>query len=414
MRGFSLGPTAHWRFPEKGDTFAVPLNLPDIPMALHFTSTEFTCRREALLGRMAEAKLDALFLFQQESMFWLTGYDTFGFCFFQCLVVRSDGTTALLTRSADFRQAQRTSTLSDIRIWRDGADANPALDLKAMAAGMGLAGARIGCEFESYGLVHSNGKKLEAAFDGFATLMDASTLVTALRAVKSAEEIVYVREAARLSDLADRAAIEATHAGADEGAILAAQHNAIFTEGGDYPGNEFIIGSGGDALLCRYKSGRRKLAAQDQLTLEFAGAFRHYHAAIMRTHIIGTPSKRHLAYHAAAREALDACQDAMKPGNTAGDVFAAHAGVFDAHGLSSHRLNACGYSLGAKFTPSWMDWPMFYSQNPWVLVPGMVLFAHMILMDSESETAMCLGRTYLIGERGAEAINAPDLALVVR
>lgn len=383
-------------------------------MALHFTPAEFARRRDALLERMAADRLDALFLFQQESMYWLTGYDTFGFCFFQCLVLKADGRMTLLTRSADLRQAQRTSILNDIRIWKDGANANPAADLRALAGELGLAGKRIGCEFESYGLVHANGRKLEAAFDGFATLVDTSTLVTALRAVKSAEEIVYVREAARLSDLADRAAIEATRAGADEGEILAAQHNAIFTGGGDYPANEFIIGSGGDALLCRYKAGRRKLDAQDQLTLEFAGTFRHYHAAIMRTHIVGTPSRRHLAYHAAAREALDACQAAMQPGNIAGDVFSAHARVFDAHGLANHRLNACGYSLGAKFTPSWMDWPMFYTENPWVLRPGMVLFAHMILMDSGSETAMCLGRTYLVGETGAEAINAGDLDLVVR
>lgn len=383
-------------------------------MALHFTPAEFARRRDALLERMAADRLDALFLFQQESMYWLTGYDTFGFCFFQCLVLKADGRMTLLTRSADLRQAQRTSILNDIRIWKDGANANPAADLRALAGELGLAGKRIGCEFESYGLVHANGRKLEAAFDGFATLVDTSTLVTALRAVKSAEEIVYVREAARLSDLADRAAIEATRAGADEGEILAAQHNAIFAGGGDYPANEFIIGSGGDALLCRYKAGRRKLDAQDQLTLEFAGTFRHYHAAIMRTHIVGTPSRRHLAYHAAAREALDACQAAMQPGNIAGDVFSAHARVFDAHGLANHRLNACGYSLGAKFTPSWMDWPMFYTENPWVLRPGMVLFAHMILMDSGSETAMCLGRTYLVGETGAEAINAGDLDLVVR
>jgi Xaa-Pro dipeptidase len=383
-------------------------------MALHFTLPEFNRRRDALLARMRAEKLDALFLFQQESMFWLTGYDTFGFCFFQCLVLKADGRMALLTRSADLRQAERTSILTDIRIWKDSATASPALDLKAIAVDFGLAGKRIGCEFESYGLVHANGKKLEAAFEGFASLVDASNIVTALRVIKSAEEIVYVREAARLSDLADQAAIDATCAGANEGAILAAQHNAIFAGGGDYPANEFIIGSGGDALLCRYKSGRRTLDAQDQLTLEFAGSYRHYHAAIMRTHIVGAPSARHVAYHAAAREALDACQAAMVPGRTAGDIFTAHAKTLDGHGLGQHRLNACGYSLGAKFTPSWMDWPMFYENNPWVLAPGMVLFAHMILMDSASETAMCLGRTYLIGETSAEAINAPDLALVVR
>lgn len=383
-------------------------------MALHFTPAEFDRRRDALLAAMQREGLDGLFLFQQESMFWLTGYDTFGFCFFQCLVVKSDGTMALQTRSADYRQAQHTSTLADIRIWKDGRDANPALDLLALAGDLGLRGKRIGVEFESYGLVAANGRKLEAAFAGVSDLVDTSTIVTRLRAVKSAEEIVYVRRAAALSDAADAAGLAAISAGADEGEILAAQHNAIFAGGGDYPANEFIIGSGRDALLCRYKSGRRRLDAQDQLTLEFAGVERHYHAAIMRTVVVGEPRPLHLRYHAAAKATLLACEAELRPGRSAGDVFAAHARIFDEHGLSQHRLNACGYSLGAKFTPSWMDWPMFYEANDWPLAPGMVMFAHMILMDSASETAMCLGRTYLVGESRAEALNLPDLDLAIR
>lgn len=383
-------------------------------MALHFTPAEFARRREALLAAMQRDKLDAMFLFQQESMFWLSGYDTFGFCFFQCLVVKADGTMALLTRSADFRQAQRTSNLSDIRIWKDGAQADPARDLLAMARDLGLAGKRIGVEFESYGLVASNGRKLEAAFAGISDLRDASTIVTRLRAVKSAEEIAHVRRAAMLSDAADRAALDVIRAGADEGDILAAQHNAIFAGGGDYPANEFIIGSGADALLCRYKSGRRKLDANDQITLEFAGVDRHYHAAIMRTVVVGEPRPLHRRYHDAAKAALLACEAELRPGRSAGDVFAAHARCLDEHGLSQHRLNACGYSLGAKFTPSWMDWPMFYEANDWPLEPGMVMFAHMILMDSTTETAMSLGRTYLISENVAEAVNLPDLDLAIR
>lgn len=383
-------------------------------MALHFSPAEFARRRASLLAAMQQERLDALFLFQQESMFWLTGYDTFGFCFFQCLVVKADGSMALLTRSADLRQAQHTSNLDSIHVWKDGKDANPAHDLLALARDVGLAGKRIGVEFESYGLVAANGRKLEAAFGGFGEVVDASTIVTRLRAVKSPEEIAYVRTAATLSDAADRAALDLIRDGADEGDILAAQHNAIFSGGGDYPANEFIIGSGRDALLCRYKAGRRKLSAKDQITLEFAGVYRHYHAAIMRTVVVGEPRPLHLTYHAAAKAALLACEAELKLGRSAGDVFAAHARIFDEHGLSNHRLNACGYSLGAKFTPSWMDWPMFYEDNDWPLVPGMVMFAHMILMDSESETAMCLGRTYLVGETGAEAINLPDLDLAIR
>ncbi|MGI9464697.1 MAG: M24 family metallopeptidase, partial [Aestuariivirgaceae bacterium] len=196
--------------------------------------------------------------------------------------------------------------------------------------------------------------------------------------------------------------------------ILAAQQAAIFAGGGDYPGNEFIIGSGRDALLCRYKSGRRRLSKRDQLTLEFAGVYRHYHAAFMRTIIIGEPRKRHLQLYAAARDALSAVEDTMRSGLTAGDVFDAHAEAMDGHGLKDHRLNACGYSMGAKFTPSWMDFPMFYHGNDVVLRPKMVFFAHMILMDSDRGQAMTLGRSYIVGRGGPEPLSKYSLNLIVR
>lgn len=382
-------------------------------MTLHFTGPEFERRRQRLLAAMAEQRLDGLLMFQQESMYWLTGYDTFGFCFFQALWLGADGRLALLTRSADLRQAQHTSLITDIRVWTDRADATPQQQLGAMVTELGGAGGRIGVEYESYGLTAANGRKLDAAFEGIATLIDASRLVDRLRAVKSAAEILYVRQAGKLALAAREAALATIAPGVDEGEVLAAMQGAIFKGGGDYPANEFIIGSGTDALLCRYKSGRRVLGDEDQLTLEWAGAYRHYHAAMMETVVIGPPRDRHLELFAAAKQALEACAHAMVPGRTAGEVFAAHAHVMDGHGLEKHRLAACGYSLGAKFTPSWMDPPMFYEGNPWVLEPGMVLFAHMILMDSDTGTAMCLGRTYLVGVNANEGLTPAPLDLIV-
>ena len=111
---------------------------------------------------------------------------------------------------------------------------------------------------------------------------------------------------------------------------------------------------------------------------------------------------------------MAACEAELRPGRTAGDVFAAHARTLDGLGLGAHRLNACGYSLGATFAPSWMDAPMFYEHNPFVIPEGGTFFLHMILMDSDSGTAMCLGRTSLVGPDGAEPLNAPDLGLVMR
>ena len=98
---------------------------------LHFTDAEFAARRTAACGKLADAGLDGILMFRQESMYYLTGYDTFGFRFFQCLIMTADGRFVLLTRSADQRQAAFTSIVDDIRVWVDGADANPANDLRA-------------------------------------------------------------------------------------------------------------------------------------------------------------------------------------------------------------------------------------------------------------------------------------------
>ncbi len=95
-------------------------------------------------------------------------------------------------------------------------------------------------------------------------------------------------------------------------------------------------------------------------------------------------------------------------------VFEAHARVFDAHGLAPHRLNACGYSLGPRFSPGWMEDQMFYEGAPTVLEPDMVFFLHMILFDSDQGAAMTLGRTSLVTEGAAQPLSRMPLDLVAR
>ena len=100
---------------------------------LHFTKAEFDERMARTRAEMERRGLDALLLFAPESQYWLTGYDTFGFCFFQCLIV-SDRAPVLMTRSADLRQAQQTSTLDDhrVHIWADREGADPCGQLMAL------------------------------------------------------------------------------------------------------------------------------------------------------------------------------------------------------------------------------------------------------------------------------------------
>jgi len=380
-------------------------------MTLHFDAPEYAARQARATKAVADAGLDALLMFAPESHFWLTGHDTFGFAMFQAMVLTAKGDIHLLTRMPDLRQARYTSTLPDdhIHIWPEFEGCDPTTDLAHLLTDLGVAGT-VGFESQTVGLTDFNGQRLRAAV---AQLQDASDLIRGLRRTKSSAEIAMHRRAAALSDDALDAGLAVTHAGAFEGDILAAMQGAVFKGGGDYAGNEFIIGSGDGALLCRYYSGRRHLDPADQLTLEWSGTFARYHAAMMRTVVIGAPTQSHTRMHATCAEALVACEKAIKPNAPMGDVYTAHANVFDAHGFSHARLQACGYGMGAVYNPIWVDFPMFYEGNPLLMQQGQVFFLHMILMDSDSGAAMTLGHSVLVTDTGCERLSRHPLDLLI-
>ena len=382
-------------------------------MAIHFTKEEFEERKSKVITKLKEQNLDALLMFRQESMYWLTGYDTFGYVYFQSLILTSKGDLILLTRAPDLRQAQNTSIIKDIRIWIDKDQSNPVYDLKKILLELNLEKSNLGIEYEAYGLTGRNAMRLNDGLKNFAILNDYSELISSLRVIKSPAEIVYIKKAAELADNALEAAWKFSHPGQNEAKILAEMQSVIFSGGGDYPANEFIIGSGKNALLCRYQSEKRNLDKIDQLSIEWAGTYKHYHSAMFRTIPIGKVNDKQKKMYAACLEALKACEKKLKPGNKAGEVFDVHAEILDKMGYKKSRMNACGYSLGTTFAPNWMDWPMLYTGNPVVLSEGMVFFMHMILMDSENQLAMNLGETYLLTNSGNERLGKKKLDLVV-
>ena len=114
-------------------------------MALHFERAEYLTRIERARAKLRERDLAALLIFAQESHYYLTGFDTSGFVFFQCAVLTADARpVTLLTRLPDREQARRTSVIEDIRIWYDTEGADPTSELKAILAEHGLKDAQIG------------------------------------------------------------------------------------------------------------------------------------------------------------------------------------------------------------------------------------------------------------------------------
>jgi Xaa-Pro dipeptidase len=394
---------------------AAPFHRVRVDMGLHFSREEFAARQAACRRKIADAGLDAVLLFKQESMYYLTGYDTSGYLYFQAMLAGADGTLALLTRSGDLASAKETSVVQDITIWVDRADANPGHDIRELLAKRGFGGKRIGVEYQAFGLTAARGKLLDAALEGSCERVDASTLVDELRQTKSAAELVYVRKAAALTQRAHETANRLTVPGASLAALRAAMLAAAVEGGGDPPGVRWPIACGAGALVVRYFTGSQdgQVGANDQVTHEIGVPYRHYYAVIMHTVVTGTLDPRHREMFAACRAALDAAEGAMRPGLTFGDVYAAQADAFTRAGYAGKFLNACGYPLGATYPPTWVEQPIICRDHPLVLQPGMVLFLYMILQDHEAGLAMSLGETALVTDNGVERLTQAPRELVV-
>ena len=383
---------------------------------MHFERHEYEGRIARARAALKERGLDALLIFAQESHFYLTGYDTSGYVFFQCAVLGAKpGEITLLTRRPDVQQARETSIISDVRVWYDAEGANPAEDLKAILEEKGLAGARIGVELATWGLTGFNWERVRRALSGWCALSDASDVVRALRVVKSPAELACVRKAAALADDAMRAMLDTCRPGVLDTRITAAGLSAILGGGGDVPPAGPLVNSGPRALYGRGVCGAHRIADRDQVTIEFAATCHRYNACLMRTIVVGPPGARHREMFAVVREAIAAMTDAVRPRRPLGEVDDAHRRVFDAAGHRVHRFAACGYSLGATYRPIWMDVPpMLYSGNPTPAQPGMVLFLHAMLADAEAGLAMSFGHTLVVTETGREVLSRmePELPSV--
>lgn len=381
-----------------------------------FSAAEYERRIRAARAGLEERGLEALLLFAQESLYYLFGYDGTGYVFFQSVALpASEGEPVLLCRRPDVAQARDTSSITDIRVWLNAEDACPARELKAILAEMGLKGARVGIELDTYGLTAANYRMVARELEGFCELVDASSLVRSLRLVKSAAEIEQVRRAGSLADDAVEAIFRAARPGVLDGGLAAVGLGAILDGGGDPAPGDPLVNSGPKAVYGRSVTGPRPLAERDQLLVELAGTFLRYNCCIERTIVLGAPSAAHHDMYLVVRDTIEAVLDAFRPGEPLGRVDEVHRSRLDAAGYAEERYAACGYSLGATYRPSWMDVPpMIYAGNPLEMRPGMVFFPHVMLGDKRRGMAVGLGNTVLVTENGAESLSRLPLDLLVK
>ncbi|KMW58689.1 Peptidase M24 [Candidatus Rhodobacter oscarellae] len=325
-----------------------------------FSAAEYDRRLAKARAAMAAQDLDAVIATDPSNQAWLTGYDGWSFYVHQAVVLPAGGRPLWWGRNQDANGAKRTVDLSrtDVAGYADhyvqSTTRHPMQDLAARLSDMGLGAGRIGVEMDNYYYSAKAHAALSEALPQ-ATLLDATALVNWCRAVKSDEELGFMRRAARITEKIQRHAIERAAPGLRKNELAA----GIMAEGilgvgedwGDYPAIVPLLPSGSDAAAPHLTWDGREMRDGEATFFELAGVYRRYHVPCSRTVFLGDPPDHIRRAEAALIAGLEAGLDAARAGNQARDIANALGAEMEKAGIE--RGARCGYAIGLSYPPDW-------------------------------------------------------------
>jgi Xaa-Pro dipeptidase len=372
---------------------------------LAFPREEYAQRLAAVQDGMAEARLDALLIFDPENLFYLTGFETIGYASFHLALVPASGEPLLLVREMEQQGAWRSSWMtSEPVIYRD--DDEPAEAAVSLLQDKDLGRARIGINPRSRFLPVDAYRRLHTGLP-YATLLDEPGLVERARMVKSAAEVECIRRAARYTEAGMAAAIAAIRPGALDNEVGAAAAAALFAAGSEYLSADPIVTVGPRSGVAHTTFARHRINPGDAVLLEIGAVHRRYAGPLMRSAVVGPPSDLIRRLYDACDRALVAAISAMHPGATGAEVHAACQRVIDDAGFEANFRKRTGYSVGVGFAPDWGEGHIVHlsrkSQTP--LQPGMVFHLPPALREQGVAGVGC-SETVLVTEDGAEVLTS--------
>ncbi len=348
---------------------------------LNFSPEEYAQRLAKVRTAMAAQGIDTLLLHDPSNMAWLTGYDGWSFYTPQAVIVGSTGEPIWYGRTMDANGARRTVYLAaeNIVSYPDHYVMNPPLHAMQHLGGetlpeRGWHTGAVGVEMDNYYFSATAYLKLQESLPN-ATLVDATGLVNWCRAVKSEQEIAYMRIAARISENMHRTAFELIEPGMPKHKLVAEVYRTAMLgheeHCGDYPAIVPLLPSGADASAPHLTWDERPFEADQGTFLELAGCHKRYHCPISRSIYLGTPSDDFRHAEAALIAGLEAGLAVAKPGNRCADLANTLNSTLAEHGFDRGGAR-CGYPIGLSYPPDWGERTMsLRDSDDTLLEPGM-------------------------------------------
>ncbi|MCL4459924.1 MAG: Xaa-Pro peptidase family protein [Chloroflexi bacterium] len=379
---------------------------------LPFSMDEYRARLARVRQRLVEEELDVMIVNTQENIYYLTGYTTTGYWTYQALLLPQDGEPMMVVRHFEAPNVEAYSWLDGYVSYHDNED--PIQVLKTTLAKAKLQDKRIGVEKDCQFVTIRHFERLLAALPE-AKIKDCSGLIEGSRLVKSEREIEYIRKAAEIASISMAAAIQAVREGTTENDLAIEAYRASIGNGSEYIANPFFVAAGTRSGFAHATWSGGRIQKGDVVYFELAGCVQRYHAALMRTVVVGQPSE---IIDKAAQAAINAVNGAirtMRPGIMAGEVDQAAREVVSAAGLAECFRHRTGYSIGIAYPPGWTEGHIMDLKpgDPRMLQAGMVFHLPLVLLVP-SVGGIGFSETVLVTKDGCEVLTKADRSLLVR
>lgn len=392
--------------------------MPDVE--LRFSRAEFAGRLEKTRRAMEGKGVDLLIVTDPSNMNWLTGYDGWSFYVHQCVIIPPHGEPIWFGRGQDANGAKLTAYLQAENIigypdhYVQSTERHPMDYLSGILADKGWGGLRIGVEMDNYYFSAAAFASLVKHLPN-ARFSDCTALVNWQRAVKSPQEIDYMRKAGRIVEKMHERIFEKIEVGMRKCDLVAEIYDAGIRGdadfGGDYPAIVPLLPSGRDASAPHLTWDDKPMQSGMGTFFEIAGCYHRYHLPLSRTVFLGKPTQAFLDAEQATLEGMEAGLAAARPGNTCEDIARGFFAVLAKHGII--KDNRTGYPIGVSYPPDWGERTMSLRPGDRTeLKPGMTF--HFMTGLWLEDMGFELTESILITETGVECLSSVPRKLFVK
>lgn len=371
-----------------------------------FGAEEFDHRLARVRDRMAADDLDALLLTDPSDIFYLTGYSTFEVSVHVALLVTSSS-LLLQVPSIEMGPAMVTTRVANVTGYRwEGIGEVLAPLIDALNGSADIVGIDAWHGSLRQGVLEGLKARLSSV-----RFIDSGGLVKKIRIVKSAGEIEYLRESARITGEGLKAAAAEVRPGLTDNDIAAVGARALLEAGSEFMSMQPIVTTGRRSSVIHTNHKRCRIGQDEPVFLEFGSAWQRYTAPMMQTVVAGTPSREMRKVFDGCRSVVDALLVAVKPGVTFDSAAQAAEKALAPLAGTVFFSGVFGYTVGAQFPPSWVEGSGFIARGGNTeFSPGMV-FHLPICLRVPGKWGIGCSETILVTDAGAEPITSNPWSL---